>query len=229
MSWFCGECWRIFCSCELACVGTASATVTAGNAPFSYSWSNYYNTPSISDLCPGVYNVVVTDSMGCTAIGAITINADIANSTPIPLNLFINAADASAASNCDGSASVSVTGGQPPYNYLFSNEPASSSVNSLCPGFYSVVVTDDDGVIDSVSFVIAAPNSVFNDTTNSTFADSVIVATILAPALEGCGIDFASIDSVNLDSYSLVNADSLLVTWSIYSSGSTTPDLIVNQ
>lgn len=210
------------------CVGTATANVSAGNAPFSYSWSNYYNTPSVSDLCPGVYNVVVTDSMGCSATAGITIYGDAA-AQAIPLSLFVTAADASAASNCDGTVSVAVSGGKPPYSYLYSNGATTASVNSLCPGFYSVHVTDDNGVIDTVGFVIASPAAVFNDTTNSTFSDSVIVATILAPSMETCAIDLANVDSVNLDSYYLMSEDTLSVTWAVFSNASTTPDLVVNK
>jgi len=49
------------------CDGSASASVTGGNPPYSYLWSNGETTASISNLCPGVYTVTVTDADGCSA------------------------------------------------------------------------------------------------------------------------------------------------------------------
>jgi len=48
-------------------------TVTGGDEPYSYSWSNGADTPSISGLPGGTYTVVVTDSNGCTQTASVTI------------------------------------------------------------------------------------------------------------------------------------------------------------
>jgi gliding motility-associated-like protein len=49
------------------CNGTASATITGGTAPYSYIWAGAIgqNTADLVDLCPGEYQVFVTDSRGC--------------------------------------------------------------------------------------------------------------------------------------------------------------------
>ncbi|MFT3885777.1 MAG: PKD domain-containing protein [Flavobacteriales bacterium] len=55
--------------------GTATATVTAGTAPYQYNWSNGAITQSIT-AGAGTYNVSVTDANGCvTAPATATITA----------------------------------------------------------------------------------------------------------------------------------------------------------
>jgi len=48
---------------------------------------------------------------------------------------------------CDGAASVSVSGGNPPYSYQWSNGSGATLIDSLCPGDYTVTVTDEDSCI----------------------------------------------------------------------------------
>jgi gliding motility-associated-like protein len=49
------------------CNGAMLAVVTGGTAPYTYAWSTGVITtdPLLSDLCPGDYFVMVTDSRGC--------------------------------------------------------------------------------------------------------------------------------------------------------------------
>jgi hypothetical protein len=52
-------------TCATSCNGTAVVDVVGGTAPFSYTWSNGGTTTSLTNLCPGTYNVTVTDANGC--------------------------------------------------------------------------------------------------------------------------------------------------------------------
>src|SRR5690606_1869230 len=45
----------------------------------------------------------------------------------------------------DGTASLVVTGGTPPYTYLWSNGMTSASISNLAAGDYSATVTDANG------------------------------------------------------------------------------------
>lgn len=49
------------------CDGTASAIVSGGTAPYTYSWTNNATTANLSNLCSGYYNLFVTDANGCLA------------------------------------------------------------------------------------------------------------------------------------------------------------------
>ncbi|MCB9307408.1 MAG: gliding motility-associated C-terminal domain-containing protein [Lewinellaceae bacterium] len=57
--------------------GTAIAVASHGTDPYEYVWTmpdnSMVNGPSLSNLAPGAYAVVVTDMKGCTAIGVADI------------------------------------------------------------------------------------------------------------------------------------------------------------
>ena len=73
-------------SCNSACDGIADLTVTGGNLPYSFAWSNGDTTEDISGLCSSLYSVIVTDSAGSTVTDSITIGSD---SPSIKLNLTV--------------------------------------------------------------------------------------------------------------------------------------------
>ena len=54
----------------------------------------------------------------------------------------------------DGSASVSVTGGTPPYEFIWPGGSSGSSVTGLSPGYYVVVIVDANGCSGSASITI---------------------------------------------------------------------------
>ncbi|MCB0840998.1 MAG: SprB repeat-containing protein, partial [Bacteroidetes bacterium] len=93
------------------CAGTNSGGIyisaVGGTAPLTYSWSNGATTEDIDGLAGGTYTVTVTDALGCATVEAIVLTE------PAPLVLDDdNIMDVTCAGNADGSATVSVTGGQ---------------------------------------------------------------------------------------------------------------------
>lgn len=65
-------------SCIGSCDGSLSATITGGSQPYSYSWSNGVTTQTNTDLCPGTYNLQVSDQNGCQADASVIINPGVA-------------------------------------------------------------------------------------------------------------------------------------------------------
>jgi hypothetical protein len=65
--------------------------------------------------------------------------------------------DESSAGAGDGTASVSVTGGTPPYTYVWSNAGTSSSISALLSGAYQVTVTGSGGCTYYGSVAVNAP------------------------------------------------------------------------
>ena len=126
-----------------ACNSTGSATVnvTGGNGPYTYSWNTgpVQTTQTATGLIAGNYSVVVTDAGGCTRSAQVTITN--------PGAPVVTAS--SVATNCgnNGSATATVTGGNPPYTYSWTTSPVqtTSSATGLAAGSYTVYVTDNNG------------------------------------------------------------------------------------
>jgi len=120
----------------------ATATVQAdGIWPFSFSWSNGSADSIAVGLVAGTYTVEVTDAVGCISSAAATVD-------PVT-DLAITGTEATPAycGESDGTATVSVEGGDWPYSFEWSNGAVDSTLFGLSPGVYSVTVTDAFGCI----------------------------------------------------------------------------------
>jgi len=128
------------------CDGTATVSITGGVQPYTYLWdgsAGFQGTATAVGLCAGNYDVTVTDATGETLV----TSQAVAETGGTSLSASTTSTDASA-STCNGTASVSASGGTPPYTYQWDGNAAdqtSSTADSLCPGTYSVVVTDSAG------------------------------------------------------------------------------------
>ncbi len=125
--------------------GMAVAIPSGGTAPYDIQWNNGFWSDTTMDLSVGnVYTATVYDDLGCIGFGAITITGG----TGIT-DVQISAVDPSCGNN-DGSATVAVTGGTLPYNYLWFDLNqnvfgTTASVTGLAPGAVIVEVEDANG------------------------------------------------------------------------------------
>ena len=59
--------------CFGGCDGTATANPVSGIPIYTYLWSNSQTTQTITNLCPGVYSVLITDGAGCSVVSTVTL------------------------------------------------------------------------------------------------------------------------------------------------------------
>lgn len=88
----------------------------------------------------------------------LVLSAFIASAAP--LTIGGTQTSPSCPGNCDGSISLSVTGGTAPYSYLWSNGATSASITGLCADTFTVVVTDAAGATKSQTRIIRNPYAV---------------------------------------------------------------------
>lgn len=142
---------------DIACndfVGSAQAVVIGGVAPYNYNWSNGSTGSSVANLQEGAYSVNITDANGCQAN---TANFDI-TSTP-HLSVFIQSTDITCSGMNDGSATVSVNGGDQNYTFTWGQGETGNTLNNLTAGEYSVNVVDGAGCMGIATTSIAEPTA----------------------------------------------------------------------
>ncbi len=122
--------------------GTATVTPSGGAAPYSYLWNTGSTNPSISSLPPGLYNCTVTDNNGCVKVSNYY---NVLPGNCNGLSVSMTTTNATTLTSNDGTAQASVSGGTPPYTYLWNNGATTASVSNLDVGAYAVQVIDAGG------------------------------------------------------------------------------------
>lgn len=173
-------------TCAGLCNGTIDLNASGGaGAPYTYNWSpvppNGQGVANATALCTGDYFITVSDASGCDTVISITIQG----STALVSSITTEDMSCNNSDPCDGSASISVSGGSAPYTYNWSAGnvvgAAGDTVNTLCVGEYTVTISDANGCSRIDTFNISAPPTIaasFNSV-NSTcnFADGSITVS----------------------------------------------------
>ncbi|MFB6305878.1 MAG: SprB repeat-containing protein, partial [Flavobacteriales bacterium] len=147
-------------SCNGACDGTATVSMSGGNPDFDYEWFSVssgsigQDTSTATGLCAGDYYVVVTDTHTCTSVSdTVTITE------PAPLTATTSVTDATCNSACDGNISATPSGGTSPYSYQWDDNlgQTDSTATGLCAGIYTVTITDDNGCTITATDTVDEP------------------------------------------------------------------------
>lgn len=146
----------------VACNGQQNGGIvlsaSGGTAPYSFNWSGpsgfSATTKDISNLFSGTYNVTVTDQNACTSVlsGISVTSPGVLTISPVVAQMV------SCSNGSDGVIDISVSGGNTPYSYLWSNGATTQDISSLNSGTYQVVVTDNKGCTATVSRIISQPS-----------------------------------------------------------------------
>jgi len=139
--------------------GFAFVLAAGGTAPYTYLWGvpppPGQTTALAIGLPAGTFDVVVTDSLGCSDTASVTISQPSA-----ALQAFILASAITCNGSNNGTASASGTGGTLPYTYLWSTTADSANITNLGPGTYSVTITDSLGCFASNSTTLSEPGPI---------------------------------------------------------------------
>jgi gliding motility-associated-like protein len=146
--------------------GAINLSVSGGNTPYTFNWSNGATTEDLSNLNAGTYTVTVTDNNGCTGVHTATVNNN-------NVNLNITGA-VTANTTCNGgNGAIDVSINPPPGNYTYnwSNGATTQDISNLEPGSYTITVTSGVTCTATATFTVNNnPNTpnVTGTTTQST-------------------------------------------------------------
>ncbi len=130
--------------------GTASVVVSGGTPAYSVEWNDPVQQTgnNATNLGPGNYTATVTDDNGCI------FEQDFVVFQPTPL-VLVATSRTDTCEQAKGTATVAVSGATSPYNYSWRPVSGNDSIlTGLLKGSYSVIVTDDNGCVDSTSISV---------------------------------------------------------------------------
>lgn len=135
-------------SCSGGNDGTANVQAFGGVGNYAYLWSNGATTAAVNGLTAGTYYVTVTSGSQSNASGVVIINE--------PGAIVLNGTVTEVTNGANGSVTISVSGGNAPYAYQWSNGATTATVGGLVAGNYSVTVTDANGCTASQQYTVSS-------------------------------------------------------------------------
>ena len=134
--------------------GSASVVEGGGTSPYSYSWmTKGVTTPNLGTVKSGTYTVNIKDGNGCKdSVQVIVPGGGAFTATPAPVNIICYGGN-------NGSATVNVSNGNPPYIYSWLNGgPTTSTYSGLVAGSYTCIVNDQSAICaDTVIITLTQP------------------------------------------------------------------------
>jgi len=188
-------------SCDNQNNGSIYVAATDGVPPYQFNWSgpNYSanNTSNYSDqienLVHGMYYLTITDFWGCTFSTEFEVES-------IPSPILEITSDYVCNSESTGVLEVSVANNLDNLEYEWSNGQASSTIEDLLPGEYTVTVTEENGCSSIATTIVE------DYITNAEFSLNYPCLDLDRLGVQwyynyNFDFDFTSIDSENYDFY----------------------------
>jgi hypothetical protein len=139
-------------SCFGGSDGSVKLSVKGGKPGYAYFWSDSTDNKSIKNVPSGYYAVEITDNNNCIITDSVFVPQP-----EKPLIVSHGQTDISCFGKIDGTAIVSVSGGTPAYNYLWSNGTTKNSLKKIPEGIYTVKVSDKNNCVTYDTIEIFGP------------------------------------------------------------------------
>jgi len=194
--------------------GSVIAFASGGTSPYTYTWDNGQTGNTATNItAPINMYVAVTDANGCSGIKNSLVNS----STPITVTFSTTSSQCTSPT---GSATLSISGGTPPYTTVWNSSPIVNgiSLSNVSAGTYSFEVTDAVGCvrtgianIPAVSTINAflSPSTVACPATTGAITSTVFGSNPPFTYLWTNSATADQINNVNLGSYSCEITDAL--------------------
>lgn len=136
---------------------TISVEATGGRLPYTYVWADApgLNIPSrvVSPSATASYTIAVSDASGCAG-GSKTTRVIVSQPiviTPVVHNIKCHG-------ECSGDALLNIQGGIAPMTFSWAS--TTDYIRNLCPGNYTVTVTDIYNCSGHTNFTITEPDTI---------------------------------------------------------------------
>ncbi len=182
-------------SCSGICDG-AAVLIPEGPMPETILWDNGQNGTLAANYCAGTHMVTLVDVYGCSSQLSFTVPS--ANNGSF--EIFSTTSPASCANSCDGYSLINPAGGTVPFQFAWSSGQTGASASNLCPGSYTVTVTDGNGCSQLQSIHIQAVDVVaptLSCPANITTSYCMPVVNFSAPVVQdNCQVDLQRLEQL---------------------------------
>lgn len=143
-------------SCYGAQNGSIALNFAGGTNGITLVWSDGNASGTTrNNLGPGTYTVTISNGTPCNIVRTFVILE------PLDLTLSATTQEPTDCSNSNnGAINLLVTGGTPPYSYVWSNGATTEDLLGVVAGNYSVVVTDLNGCTKQAQYTLNGPESI---------------------------------------------------------------------
>ncbi|HLP52997.1 MAG TPA: gliding motility-associated C-terminal domain-containing protein [Chitinophagales bacterium] len=116
--------------------GFINTFITNADTAYTLLWNTGDTTQNINNLAPGVYTITLSEANRCERILTFTITQ--------PDSIFTSfvTVDDTCYGSTNGSIEVTVTGGTPPYSFLWDSTITTQNIYNLGARDYALLVTD---------------------------------------------------------------------------------------
>ena len=129
--------------------GALNITVTGGEAPFTYVWSNAATTEDLTSITAGTYTVTVSGNNGCTVVDGFTVP----DNTIIPV-LSGQSTGNTLCGASNGTINLSVTPNTLTYTFTWSGGQTTEDLAGLAPGSYTVTANGGGSCISTATYTV---------------------------------------------------------------------------
>ena len=140
--------------------GAIDITVEGGVRPYRYQWTS---PEGFSDTLEDVYNIPSANYLSRVLdFNDCVLETEIFIYQPPPLEATFRIVDVNCKDGIDGEIDMTVTGGVPPYTYVWANSlivlnKHTAHIKELTTDWYTVTITDDNGITLSDSIFVDQP------------------------------------------------------------------------
>jgi len=142
--------------------GSIAATVSGGNTPYNFAWSNGGTTSTINSLSAATYMLTVTDNKSCSATASASVTQ------PTSLAAALSNTNVNCLGGNNGSITSSIIGGTSPYTFLWNDGNTDANRSLVSAGNYAVTITDFNGCSTTASTNVNEPSTAINLNTPTT-------------------------------------------------------------
>jgi hypothetical protein len=164
-----------------------STTVLTASGGVTYLWSSGTTASSDTLSAPGTYSVTATDGNGCTGSASAVVEEVI-------ITLTTATTDETCVGDNDGTATLTVSGGDAPFTYSWSSGASTKDLLQTASGTYMVTATDANGCSKTAEAIVCLDCKAFAGLVRYMTDTSSRISDVVM-TLGGAGSDIMTTDT----------------------------------